>query len=128
MTSSRPEINGVTYVGNQMTFNLDTEAPYDWLWWNGSPNVQKWESVTGGVYNDSWALAAGDEMEDFELILSKASDGSYNYEFGETSGKVSVAKGVITFDSEITPSYRFQRSAYGCCYKQRVYGTCHGGW
>ena len=96
------EINGVTYVGNQMTFNLDTEAPYDWLWWNGSPNVQKWESVTGGVYNDSWAPAAGDEMEDFELILSKASDGSYNYEFGETSGKVSVAKGVITFDSEIT--------------------------
>ena len=96
------EINGVTYVGNQMTFNLDTEAPYDWLWWNGSPNVQKWESVTGGVYNDSWAPAAGDEVEDFELILSKASDGSYNYEFGEASGKVSVAKGVITFDSEIT--------------------------
>ena len=85
-----------------MTFNLDTEAPYDWLWWNGSPNVQKWESVTGGVYNDSWAPAAGDEVEDFELILSKASDGSYNYEFGEASGKVSVAKGVITFDSEIT--------------------------
>ena len=90
------EISGVTYVGNQMTFNLDTEIPYDWLWWNGSPSVQKWESVTGGVYNDSWAPAAGDEVEDFELILSKASDGSYNYEYGEISGKVSFANGVIT--------------------------------
>lgn len=96
------EINGVTYVGNQMTFNLDTEAPYDWLWWNGSPNVQKWESVTGGTYNNSWAPAAGDETADFELILSKASDGSYNYESGETSGKVTIADGVMTFDKEIT--------------------------
>ena len=96
------EINGVIYVGNQMTFNLDTEIPYDWLWWNGSPSVQKWESVTGGVYNNSWAPAAGDEVEDFELILSKASDGSYNYEYGEISGKVSFANGVITFDKEIT--------------------------
>ena len=96
------EINGVTYVGNQMTFNLDTEVPYDWLWWNGSPNVQKWESVTGGVYNNSWAPAAGDEAADFELILSKASDGTYNYESGEISGKVTIADGVMTFDKEIT--------------------------
>lgn len=59
-------------------------------------------SVTGGVYNNSWAPAAGDEVEDFELILSKASDGSYNYEYGEISGKVSFANGVITFDREIT--------------------------
>lgn len=96
------EINGVTYVGSQMTFNLDTEAPYDWLWWNGSPSVQKWESVTGGAYNNTWAPAAGDGTEDFELTLSKASDGSYSYECGEASGKVSIADGVMTFDREIT--------------------------
>lgn len=96
------EINGVTYVGSQMTFNVDTEAPYDWLWWNGSPNAQKWESVTGGTYNNSWAPAAGDEVADFELILSKASDGTYNYEAGETGGKVMIADGVMTFDKDIT--------------------------
>lgn len=96
------EINGVTYVGNQMTFNINTEAPYDWLWWNGSPNAQKWESVTGGVYNNTWAPAADDEIEEFGLILSKASDGSYNYESGEVSGKVTVADGIMTFDKEIT--------------------------
>lgn len=96
------EINGVTYVGNQMTFNLNTEAPYDWLWWNGSPEVQKWESVTGEKYNNSWAPAAGDEVADFELTLSKASDGTYNYEYGEISGKVTIEGGVMTFDQEIT--------------------------
>lgn len=96
------EINGVTYVGNQMTFNLDTEAPYDWLWWNGSPSVAAWESVTGGSYNDSWAPAAGDDVEDFELILGKASDGTYNYTCGDLSGKVTIADGILTFDQEIT--------------------------
>lgn len=96
------EINGVTYVGNQMTFNLNTEAPYDWLWWNGSPEVQKWESVTGEKYNNSWAPAAGDEVADFELILSKASDDTYDYECGEVSGKVTIEGGVMTFDQEIT--------------------------
>ncbi|GAB6871124.1 hypothetical protein [Bacteroides rodentium] len=96
------EINGVTYVGNQMNFNLDLEAPYDWLWWNGSPNAQQWESVTGGSYNDTWAPVAGIEAEDFELILSKASDGTYGYECGEASGKVAIANGVLTFDKEIT--------------------------
>ena len=45
------EIEGVSYVGQQMTFNLNTEIPYDWLWWNGSPDVAEWESVTGGSYN-----------------------------------------------------------------------------
>lgn len=96
------EINGVTYVGNQMTFNLNTEAPYDWLWWNGSPEVQKWESVTGEKYNNSWAPAAGDEVADFELTLSKASDNTYKYECGEVSGKVTIEGGVMTFDQEIT--------------------------
>ena len=70
---------------------------------NGSLTYRNGESVTGGcVQRLMGSLLPGDEVEDFELILSKASDGSYNYEFGEASGKVSVAKGVITFDSEIT--------------------------
>ena len=42
------EINGVTYVGNQMTFIINDETPYDWMWWNGSPAVSKWENVANG--------------------------------------------------------------------------------
>lgn len=96
------EIDGVSYVGQQMTFNLDTEAPYDWLWWNGSPDVAKWESVTGGSYNSTWAPAPGDGTEDFELILSKASDGTYKYECGDVSGNVTIVGNMMTFDREIT--------------------------
>lgn len=96
------EIEGVSYVGQQMTFNLNTEIPYDWLWWNGSPDVAEWESVTGGSYNTTWAPAPGEETEDFELILSKASDGTYKYECGDLSGNMTIAGNVITFDKEIT--------------------------
>ena len=96
------EINGVTYVGNQMTFIINDETPYDWMWWNGSPSISAWESVTKGDYTTNWAPACGDEIGDFELIISRASDGSYNYECGDKSGKVTIADGKLIFDDEIT--------------------------
>ena len=96
------EINGVTYVGNQMTFIINDETPYDWMWWNGSPAVSKWENVANGDYTTNWAPACGDEIGDFELVISRASDGSYNYECGEKSGKVTIADDKLTFDDEIT--------------------------
>ena len=96
------EINGVTYVGNQMTFIINDETPYDWMWWNGSPAVSKWENVANGDYTTNWAPACGDEIGDFELVISRASDGSYNYECGEKSGKVTIADDKLTFDEEIT--------------------------
>lgn len=96
------EINGVTYVGSQMTYVINDETPYDWMWWNGSPAVSKWENVANGDYTTNWAPACGDEIGDFELVISRASDGSYNYECGEKSGKVTIADDKLTFDEEIT--------------------------
>ena len=96
------EINGVSYVGSQMTYVINDETPYDWMWWNGSPSVSKWESVTKGDYTTNWAPACGDEIGDFELVISRASDGTYNYECGDKSGKVTIANGKLTFDDEIT--------------------------
>lgn len=96
------EADGVTYVGNQMTYTINQETPYDWLWWNGSSKVCKWESVTGGDYTKNWAPAAGDDIADYELVISKASDGTYNYVSGSTEGKVTIADGKLTFDDEIT--------------------------
>lgn len=96
------EINGVTYVGNQMNFNLDTEAPYDWLWWNGSQAVQQWESVTGGVYDKPWKPAAGEDIADMELVLTRGTDGTYGYECGEVSGKLTIDGTRLTFDKELT--------------------------
>ncbi|WOG33051.1 hypothetical protein [Segatella copri] len=97
------DINGDKYVGSKMTFTLDSETPYDFLWWNGSPNVKAWESVTGGKYNTTWAPALDDKaLDNFELTISKASDGSYNYECGEADGKVKITENTLTFDKEIS--------------------------
>lgn len=97
------DINGDKYVGSKMTFNLDSETPYDFLWWNGSPNVKAWESVIGGKYNSTWAPALDDKaLDNFELTISKASDGSYNYECGEVDGKVEITENTMTFDKEIS--------------------------
>lgn len=96
------DINGDIFVGSKMTFNLDTEAPYDWLWWNGSQNVQKWESVTGGVYDQPWKPAAGDDIADIELVLTQKSDGTYGYEFGNLSGNFTIDGTELTFDQELT--------------------------
>ena len=97
------DINGDKYVGSKMTFTLDSETPYDFLWWNGSPNVKAWESVTGGKYNTTWAPALDDKaLDNFELTISKASDGSYNYECGEEDGKVKITENTLTFDKEIS--------------------------
>ncbi len=97
------DINGDKYVGSKMTFNLNSETPYDFLWWNGPPNVKAWESVTGGKYNTTWAPALDDKaLDNFELTISKASDGSYNYECGEVDGKVKITENTMTFDKEIS--------------------------
>lgn len=96
------EADGVTYVGSQMTFTIDEEMPYECMWWNGSPSVTAWQGVTGGDYTAAWAPAAGDDIGDFELVISKASDGSYDYTAGETEGKLTITDGKLVFDNEIT--------------------------
>lgn len=96
------ESNGVTYVGSQMTYTINADTPYDWLWWNGSPNVNTWQSVTKGEYTANWAPAAGDEIGDYELVISKASDGTYDYTSGDTEGKVLISGNKLIFDKEIT--------------------------
>lgn len=96
------EADGVTYVGNQMTFTIDEDTPYDWMWWNGAPGVAAWQSVTGGAYTANWAPKAGDEIADFELVIAKASDGTYDYTAGSVEGKVTIADGKLTFDQEVT--------------------------
>lgn len=96
------DINGTTFTGNQMTFLLSDEAPYDWMSWNNSASVAAWESVTNGTYNDTWAPAFTG-TEDFELTFAKKSDGSYTYEFGSgESGTLTIGENTITFDQEVT--------------------------
>lgn len=108
----KTEIGGVEYVGSQMTFNLDSDKPYDFKWWNGSPNisyseketpyVKAWENVIGGNYNDTWAPKATDDaIDNFELVIRK-SDGKYKYECGDVSGEVKIEDNKLIFDKEIS--------------------------
>lgn len=96
------ENNGVVYNGSAMTFNLDTDAPYDWMWWNGADGARQWQPLTGGNYTANWAPAAPEGIEDFALTISKASDGTYDYACGDDEGKVTIADGKLTFDKEIS--------------------------
>jgi len=97
------DINGDKYVGSKMTFNLDSETPYDFLWWNGSPNVAKWESVIGGKYNTTWAPALDDKaLDNFELTIAKKSDGGYTFECGDVDGDVEITENTMTFSKEIS--------------------------
>lgn len=96
------ESNGVTYVGSAMTYTINEETPYDWMWWNGSENVNKWQSVTGGDYTKNWTPAVGDNIADFELTITKNSKGTWDYEAGDVSGTVKLSNGKLVFDKEIT--------------------------
>ena len=97
------DINGDKYVGNKMTFNLNSETPYDFLWWNGSPNATAWESVTGGKYNSTWAPALDDKaIDNFELTIAKKSSGGYTFECGDVDGDVEITENTMTFSKEIS--------------------------
>lgn len=86
------EHNDVSYVGNKATFILDSEKPYDILWWNNSPftyetsnangvpskqemavqNAARWKSVIGDKYNETWAPKPADAVVDnFQLSIEK---------------------------------------------------------
>ncbi len=96
------ESNGVTYTGNQITYTINADVAYDWMNWNGAQGSQKWESLTNGDYNDSWAPKPDDSAYDNELVLSMTSDGSMTFAYGETEGTFSIEKNTITFSQEIT--------------------------
>lgn len=88
------DINGVTYVGNEARFLINDEEPYDWTWWNGGSAA--WESVVKGAYGSSWAPLAGDEIADYELVLSRTADG-YKWDDGTNAGKLAIEDGKLKF-------------------------------
>lgn len=90
------DINGVEFQGAEMTFKVNEDAAYDWLWWNGG--TSGWESVCKGEYGKNWAPQWGDDALDKELTLTKK--GAWSY--GEESGSYSMDGMKIVFDQELT--------------------------
>ncbi len=94
------DINGVTFRGDAMTFKVSEDAAYDFMWWNGG--TKAWETVINGDYTKAWWPMWGDEALENELTLTKKSDGTYTYAYGEYAGDASIEDGKIIFDNEVT--------------------------
>lgn len=94
------EVNGMGMAtGSEMTFVINDETPYDWMWWNGASAA--WESVTKGAYNESWAPAAN--VDDIDNITLVKKGDAINYEIGSQSGTATLnPDGKLVFDQEIT--------------------------
>lgn len=91
------DINGVEFQGAEMTYQVSTDAAYDWLWWNGGSAA--WESVIKGDYGKNWAPKFDEEaVAESELTLTKK--GAYSY--GEISGTYTITDSKIIFDNEIS--------------------------
>ena len=91
------DINGVEFQGAEMTYQVSTDAAYDWLWWNGGSAA--WESVINGDYGKNWAPKFDEEaVAESELTLTKK--GAYSY--GEIIGTYTITDSKIIFDNEIS--------------------------
>lgn len=91
------DINGVEFMGAEMTFQVSQDAAYDWMWWNGATSA--WESVVKGNYGSSWApMWDEDAVAENELTLTRKGD----YTYGEYSGKYTIQDSKIVFDQPVT--------------------------
>ena len=91
------DINGVEFMGAEMTFQVSQDAAYDWMWWNGATSA--WESVVKGNYGTSWApMWDEDAVAENELTLTRKGD----YTYGEYSGKYTIQDSKIVFDQPVT--------------------------
>ena len=95
------DINGVEFVGAEMSYLVNTDEAYDWQWWNGGSSA--WESVVKGKYGVNWAPKWDeDAIAEVELTLAKKSDGSYTYTLGDATGSLTIADGKLKFDDPVT--------------------------
>ena len=95
------DINGVEFVGAEMSYLVNTDEAYDWQWWNGGSSA--WESVVKGNYGVNWAPKWDeDAIAEVELTLTKKSDGSYTYTLGDATGSLTIADGKLKFEDPVT--------------------------
>lgn len=91
-----------SYYATETTFLMNEDKPYDVMYWNGA-NGGSWDWVGG--YGSSWAPAYP-TYDEFELVLTRKSDGSYsatldNSEGSQTSA-FTIGENTITFEEPIT--------------------------
>ena len=91
------DINGVEFVGAEMTYQVSQDAAYDWLWWNGGSSA--WESVIKDNYGSNWAPKWDEDLvAENELTLTKKGE----YTYGEQTGSYTITDSKIVFDNEVS--------------------------
>ena len=88
-----------------LTYKINEDAPYDWLWWNGA--VGAWESngFSDKSQYPSWAPIP-DGYDEIALTLEKTSDNGGEYtaviaDGSEVAGKYTLSDNKLVFDQEI---------------------------
>lgn len=86
-----------SYYATETTFLMNEDKPYDVMYWNGA-NGGSWDWING--YGSSWAPAY-DAADEFELVLTRKSDGSYSASLdsaeGAQSSAFTIGENTITF-------------------------------
>lgn len=92
------------YQSSAVTYLINQDAPYDWMWWNGGSS--KWENnnFAKNGYKKPWAPVVTSSIDEFALKLEKAADGTYKFEEESTgnTGTFTIEGNKLTFSSAIS--------------------------
>ena len=101
-TLFQQDINGVTATLSSVTFNINADQPYGYYWWNGASEA--WEASSEDDYGTKVWYPALTPIEDYALILTKNSDGTYSYEVEDTDtkGNFTIDGNTLKFDKYLS--------------------------
>lgn len=71
-------------LAQTVTFLSNTDQPYGFYWWNGGTNAA-WEFSAEDDYGKAWYPEVSNEVSEFALTLTKATDQAYDGTFEEES-------------------------------------------
>ena len=88
-----------------MTYKVNEDAPYDWLWWNGATGAWQSNGFSDKSEYPSWAPIP-EGYDEIALTLEKTSDDGGEYSAvltggTEVAGKYTLSGNTITFDQEL---------------------------
>ncbi|MBO6189093.1 MAG: hypothetical protein J6O23_11420 [Prevotella sp.] len=90
---------------NALSYKINEDAPYDWVWWNGATGAWVSNDFKAVSEYPSWAPVP-EGYDEIALKLEKTSDngGEYTatqYDGTELAGKYTLSGNTIVFDKEI---------------------------
>ena len=95
------DIDGVTANLSAVTYNI-AETPYGFYWWNGGSAA--WEASSEEDYGNKAWYPTATPVEDFALVLTKKSDGTYAFEeeVSGNKGTFKISGNTLKFSAPVT--------------------------